>query len=325
MRLMNVKLREPRGQGRLQEGFLMAMSLSSYSIRLAAALVTAATMGCSGAEDQSTATRSPDDLDAGVSRNDAGGRDVDAMVPRRICDGSSAIRFAFSFAVDRFADSASVLYDLGSDYLYVDGTCHYWLDQPTDVVDEYRSWRPVREGVLTAEQEGALYGAVGYDDFSQAPPCPTAAPAGDVSVARMWDGERVHSCVGGLEAPPGWPMRAELYSSALPVHGPLRIKVSVVPVTVNDLTYEWPLDDPIANYLADGLDESFRIDDDAAVEALTRLRERLIADATQKPGYYRGHIGILPVDDVLVPGQGYALAMRDDLPFTNGNGRWSPP
>jgi hypothetical protein len=106
----------------------------------------------------------------------------------------------------------------------------------------------------------------------------------------------------------------------------MRIKVSEVPVTANDLMYDWPLDVPIANFLVDyDGDESFRIDDADDVNALARLRERLIADATQTPGYYRGHIGLRPGGDVVAPGHGYALAVRDELPFTDGDGKWNPP
>jgi hypothetical protein len=279
-------------------------------------------MGCT--DDPSSSVQVSDGLDAGAG-NDAGVSDAQTVVSRRICDSSSQIRFAYSFAVDRFFPAVSILYDLGSDYLYVDGTCHYWVDQPTIIVDEYKDWRPVREGILTADQEVALHAAVGYDDFSQAPACPRV-DGFDLSTVRLWDGERVHLCTGGLVAPPGWPMRDELYSAASPVSGPMRIKLSAVPVSAKDLKYEWPLEDPAANYVVDyNSNESFRIDDHGGVQALTQLRERLIADATQTPGYYPGHIGILPGDDVLEPGQGYALAVRDELPFTDGNGRWSPP
>jgi hypothetical protein len=71
--------------------------------------------------------------------------------------------------------------------------------------------------------------------------------------------------------------------------------------------------------------KSFRIDDAAEAEALRQLRERSIGDAAQTPGYFPGHIDILPGDDVLAPGFGYALAVRDDLPFTDSDGQWSPP
>jgi len=258
-------------------------------------------------------------VDAGANGNDSG-------VSRRICDGSSEIRFAFSYGDDRSPETTSVLYDLGGDYLYVDGTCHYWVDNPSIIPDEYRDWRAPREGILTTEQEVALQAAVGYNDFSQAPACPSLIGVADASVARMWDGERVHLCPGGLDAAPDWPMRTELYSAAYPVQGPMRIKVSTVPVDDKDLKYEWPLGDPVATYLVDYRDrKSFRIGDAAEVEALRLLRERVIADATQTPGYFPGFIEILPGDDIPTPGQGYALAVRDDLPFTDSDGQWSPP
>jgi hypothetical protein len=310
------------------------ISASWQWVQLAAVAWTATVaIGCTDKPSSSLQMQMHDGPDSGA-RIDAGGSDAQAVVSRQICDGSPQIRFAYGFADDRFPAVSSILYDLGSDYLYVDGTCHYWVDQPTAIVDEYndqpiiivdeyRYWRPVREGILTADQEVALHAAVGYDDFSQAPACPSVAA--DVSTARLWDGERVHLCRGGLLAPPDWPMRAELYSAASPVSGPMRIKLSTVSVSARELKYEWPLDDPAANYLVDyNSNESFRIDDEGGVQALMRLRERLIADATQTPGYYAGYIGIMPGDDVLQPGQGYALVVRDELSFTDANGQWSP-
>jgi hypothetical protein len=291
-------------------------ALQGFQRQLLALIITG-TFACT--DEQGHAARFPDRMDAAASQGDA------AAISRPICDGSSTIRFAFAFAIGSFEYQASVLYDLGLDFLYVDGTCHYWIDEPSIVPDEYKYWRPVREGTLTQEQEAALHEAVGYDDLSKAPVCGVTA-AVDVSPAMMWNGERTYKCTGDLVAPPGWPLRPDLYSVGSAVDGPMRMKVSVVPVGTNDLQYEWPLAGPIANYLVDYDSEaSFRIDDRAEANALRSLRERLIADATQTPGYYRGHIGILPGSDVLEPGQGYALAVRDELPFTDGNGKWSPP
>jgi hypothetical protein len=121
----------------------------------------ARTMGCTNEWTQSIRP---------TDRQDASARQMDAAaVSRRICAGSSSIRFAYAFPASSFEYQTSVLYDLGSDFLYVDGACHYWVDEPSITPDEYKYWRAVREGTLTQDQEAALHAAVGYDDFSKAP------------------------------------------------------------------------------------------------------------------------------------------------------------
>lgn len=290
----------------------------------AVAMNAAAVAGCAG-EEAASAPRLR--MDASADVEDAGRDGASEAVSRRICDGSTDIRFAFSYAPGAGAPPHIVsLYHLGVDFLYVDGACRYWVDQPSSIPDEYRLWRPVREGVLTPVQEAALHAAVAYDDFSNAPACTDLSEAQDVDVARIWDGKRVHLCSGSLEAPPDWPLRGELYAAGAAVGGPVRIQLSKVPVDEIELKYAWPLGDSPSMYVVDGDEsKSFRIEEAAAAQSLRRLREEAIEEAAQTPGYFRGYIGILPGDDVLEPGEGYALAIRDDLAFTNAEGRWSPP
>jgi hypothetical protein len=57
----------------------------------------------------------------------------DAAPTRRICDGSDDIRLAYRVPVQptRVLAFTAELYDLGADFLYVDGHCHYWLQEPS--------------------------------------------------------------------------------------------------------------------------------------------------------------------------------------------------
>src|SRR4051812_39044772 len=61
---------------------------------------------------------------------------ADAAPTRRICDGSDGIRLAYSIPVQpmRVLAFTAELYDVGTSFLYVDGHCHYWVQQanPTD-------------------------------------------------------------------------------------------------------------------------------------------------------------------------------------------------
>jgi hypothetical protein len=68
----------------------------------------------------------------------------DGAVPSRICDGSGSIRLAYrSSAPGRVVDYTAVLSELGYDFLYVDGGCHYWIQDPgtPNSQDDYRMWR----------------------------------------------------------------------------------------------------------------------------------------------------------------------------------------
>jgi hypothetical protein len=248
----------------------------------------------------------------------------DAAPARRICDGSDGIRLAYWVPVQPtrvFAFTAE-LYDLGGEFLYVDGHCHYWLQEP-DPTDKYVVWRPYREGVLTAVQEAALHDTVSYDDFAAgAPPC-MGPLASDASPERVWDGIAVHSCNGILQAPVGWPMRGELAASATPMTGAMRVMVGSESVPDNAPVYPWPLAGTPASYEIEyqasmAFGKSTLVTDAAEVAALRALRDRAIADVIVAPGYFYNIIFVEP--------KGTAISMRDDVPFANQpGGLWAPP
>jgi hypothetical protein len=248
-------------------------------------------------------------------------------ISRRICDGSTNIRFAFGYEPGgQVLPYTSVLYDLGGDFLFVDGTCQYWIQQPSIIQDEYGRYRAFREGVLTPEQETALHETVSYDDFSAAPAC-AARETMDADIARVWDGTRVYRCPGGgLQVSPDWPLRTELYASASPVGGPVRIQVGKTTVVASGFVHDWPLEVSPDQYLIDDGDtKSFRVDDTASVEALRSLRDAALTNAAQAPGAWQGVIRIEPAGYVPDGDIGYVLSVRDELPFTDTAGLWSPP
>jgi hypothetical protein len=304
---------------------LAAMTLS--------AAITAV-VGCTGESETSAPRPSVPSLDrdagidAGADAIDAGDSGGIQTAGSRICDGSTEVRFVFSNLPGGMPEPAiQSLYDLGGDFLYVDGSCHYWVAQPGSIQDEYRLWRSTRAGVLNPTQEAILHAAVAYDgEISTVLTCTDVEGAQDVDIARIWNGRRVYRCDGDLEIPPDWPLRDELYAAGAPVDGPVRIQLSKVAVSEIELKYASPLGDSPSNYIVEGEGAlSFRIDEPDAVRALRQLREEAIDNASQTPGYFRGYIAILPGDDVLAPGEGYALAVRDELPFTDADGQWSPP
>jgi hypothetical protein len=247
----------------------------------------------------------------------------DTAPPRRICDGTDGIRLAFWIPVQatRVLAFTAELYDLGADFLYVDGHCHYWVQEPDTA--PHVVWRPYREGVLTAAQEAALHDTVSYDDFAAgAPPC-KGPLASDQSPERVWDGIEVYSCNGILQAPADWPMRDALSASAAPLTGAMRVMVGSQSTLDNTPIYPWPLAGTPASYEIEyqasmAFGQSTLVTDATEVAALRALRDRAIADALVAPGYFYNIIYVEPKDTV--------ISMRDDVPFANQpGGLWAPP
>src|SRR5437868_3421872 len=77
---------------------------------------------------------------------------------RRICDGSDTIRLAYKLdgGNGQIEPFTVAIVEVGWQFLYVDGHCHYWVQRP-DVgdgdVDPSGQLAPFREGVLTPDQE----------------------------------------------------------------------------------------------------------------------------------------------------------------------------
>jgi hypothetical protein len=266
---------------------------------------------------------SGDDVRVNTLR-DAGGTVVadGGLAPaRRICDGSDEIRFGYWTPVSprSVRPFTLVLYDLGNEFLYVDGHCHYWVDRPGLPNDEYRRWRSYREGVLTQSQEQSLHDAVSYDDFSKLPRCGPGALEGSPTV--LWNGVETRMCQALAGVPDGWPARDELYAAGHVVSGGVRIVVGIDPVPDDAPLYAWPLSGlveyEIPYAMANDWGQSSLISAPADVEALRTLRDRAIADATAEPGRFYGLI--------YLQAKGYAAVIRDDLPFTDrAHGLWVP-
>jgi hypothetical protein len=272
--------------------------------------------------------------DAGTSADEQAGSAGDAArIVRRICDGSSDIRFAFAYmstgSVQTFTDE---LYELGVDFLYVDGTCHYWVREPSFRQDEYRYWRGYREGTLAEDEERQLHDLVGYDEVAPNGPLARACSGTfgmfDAPVARLWDGEHVQGCNGNPDLSPDWPLRDQFYDEGSPLAGPMRIEVGLDAVpTVYKHVYEWPLSRPPNDYWSDyDAPKSIGVTDPEEADALRRLRDQAFADFEANPNSFFGLIITEPPNFVPpMPGQTVDMSMRDELPFTDENGQWSPP
>jgi hypothetical protein len=273
-----------------------------------------AALGCGAAHDLTG-----DGASGGASSESASDDNSLVLAERRICDGSSEMRVAIAvFGGGQLAPFTSVFSELGFDFLYVDGSCHYWTHQPGTVVDTYQEWRPYREGVLTPAQERQLHDAVSYDGAQVGSTCGLGPVVLDGSGYSFWDGNE-YRCFDGF--PAGSTLQAELYVAGTAVTGPLRIQVGRDGLLPVQIVHDWPLDEPIDRYVIDyGETRSFRIDDGTAVSALRALREQALTEGAAGWGYFPNIIAIGPRDQ----DRSYVLSIRDELPFADADGRWSP-
>jgi hypothetical protein len=248
---------------------------------------------------------------------------VDEMsqaVERRICDGSAGVRLAIVYGGGGPPlPYTSVLSELGYDFLYVDGTCHYWAHQPVSVADEYSLWRPYREGVLTPADEQRLHDVVSYDG-APAGTCVPQTGVFDAGSTVLWDGRESRSCADDVFAASG-PLRTELFESATAVTGPMRIQVGKDSYPEAPVVYDWPLAVPIGQYVIEyGETRSFRIEDVTATSALRALRDQAIEASEASSQYFMGVIAVRsPGDD-----ESYFMSLRDELPFSVADGSWVP-
>lgn len=216
----------------------------------AVAAIIGCSLACGAAEDRVPGRLDDGSVAVNSPKGDSPTENSPASIERRICDGSDGIRLALGHGGGgEPAPYTSVLSELGYDFLYVDGGCHYWAHKPLSAADEYYLWRPYREGVLTLADEQRLHDAVNYDGF----PADTCAPriaVFDAGAAFVWDGQRFRSCADDTFEASG-PLRTELYDKATAVAGPMRIQVGKDSYPAAQVVYDWPLDAPIDQFVTE--------------------------------------------------------------------------
>ena len=234
--------------------------------------------------------------------------------------GSSGIRLAMGYGGGGPPSPyTSVLSELGYDFLFVDGNCHYWAHQPSVVVDELAQWRPYREGVLAPVDEQRLHDAVSYDGVPT-DACAPPEPVFDAGAAFLWNGREGSPCADDIYVASG-SLRLELYEAATAVTGPMRIQVGKDSYPDPRVVYDWPLAMPVEQFVIDYEETtSFRVDDVAAVAALRSLREQVMAGAEASPAAFPGLVAIRSSGS----NETYYMSMRDELPFVDADGRWQP-
>jgi hypothetical protein len=276
--------------------------------------------GCGAAEDRADDHSANGAAGANSQAEDTPNATSQASVERRICDGSAGIRLAMGYGGGGPPfPYTSVLSELGYDFLYVDGSCHYWAHQPLSVADEYYLWRPYREGVLTPADEQRLHDAVSYDG-APAVACVPRAAVFDAGAAFLWDGRGLRSCADDVFDATG-PFRAELFGAGTAVTGPMRIQVGQDSYPEPPVVYDWPLAAPIGHFVIEyGQTLSFRIDDATGATALRSLRDQAIEASEASSRYFIGTIAVRSSDG----NESYFMSLRDELPFASADGLWVP-
>ncbi|MFZ5896825.1 MAG: hypothetical protein ACOY0T_37560 [Myxococcota bacterium] len=213
------------------------------------------------------------------------------------------------------------LYELGTSFLYVDGRCRYWVQDPSNE-DSYVPWRAYHEGELAESQEQRLHTAISYDDVAKRPPC-IGPLATDGSPVAVWDGENTLVCAGQVQAEFDWPMRAELFSEGKELTGAMRVEVGRDYIPPKARIYDWPLVVPPSAYETNYSEaaqngQSKLVDDPGDASAVRALRAQVLADVATMPE--------VPFDIVFVAPKGYVMSFRDHLPFTGrADGLWQSP
>ena len=259
--------------------------------------------------------------------NSTGHQDVPGSASAGPCDGTGGIRraIAVSGQVGRALSYSAVQLELGYQYIYVDGTCRYWVS-PTWSGGSLAVWGAIHEGVLTSEEASQIGNSIRYGDTGAfSTQCPSSTSVHDSPPIYLYNGEQVEVCWPDAEliqsALLQWnKLFPSLYSRGTPVDGALRIEVgisSVLPTWVP--TYSWPIESSIEDFVVDpqfanAVGVSFKIEDAASVAALLSLRSQFIKDCESLNTAGRG----IPLS------AGYSLFMREELPFTDVHGLFAP-
>jgi hypothetical protein len=225
-----------------------------------------------------------------------------------------------------------VMWENGSRFVYVDGTCRYWALPPLP------RWAEVRTGVLTPLEEQALISRLRYESWSGwAGELHPGSGLLDADVVILSEGMRPPAtvlCFGGCIGAPVPPelqgvaggladLAAELWSAGVPVSGDVwfvlvREEVSELPVQY----WDWPLAAD-ASGLAIGELEASELAwghghraSAADADALRALRAEFASSPVAEL------VPHLPIKDAR--GDRYKLFLRDAMPYEDEAGLIRP-
>jgi prepilin-type processing-associated H-X9-DG protein len=245
---------------------------------------------------------------------------------QELCDGSESIRLQYTNGGGFGARYSGFLHPLGSQYLFVDGHCRFWVS--TDV------WLGTRVGTLTTEQASALEARLGYAEFD--------AIDGDWETAGCFDGPTWTVEAGGARIScycgcfdddvPAEVLEmgeaidevaAALWVDGTDYDGPLRVAAEEITQSVQDdqLHFDWQTWPLAASITAATFGADTSTHDPMAGMPINDPAEREAARALRTE-YVSSHGTIPSTDDGFLPvtadGAYYAVLMRDVVPWDPG-------
>lgn len=249
----------------------------------------------------------------------------DQETPKPLCDpmDATAGRVALENADGGLLPPGlAMLYDNGAAYLFVDGQCHYWANDPS------QPWEETRTGVLdadTAAQLGASLHFGAWDDLRGTWENPGSIVA-DGPTLIFDNAQHAVVCVSRCEGPTIPTAVTEmsdelvddvqgLWDRGAAADSALRV-LAVASDPGPGIPYvDWPLARPISDFTSTSpapFGQGILEDDPASVQALKDLRR----------SFLRGDHGafvwnMLPVTS---GGADYQLYVRDALPFEDAHG-----
>lgn len=246
-----------------------------------------------------------------------------------ICDGSEDLRLAMVLTGGGQVDN-EIVREIGFAYLYVRGTCEYWVLPTLDGV----LWPDTRTGVLTLESEEALSRALDYGDLADVAGSWDSESLFDASTLLVSDGTHTMACYGGCDQGPEaaqdlWGEQGQieaLWEHSAPYLGPVRVSVvGWSDSTIDELGMPWPMANDPWSLAIDGdndpehqAGDSVLIDDPLEAATLRDLRRRYreddLLEGTPNALQAYGHLTFEEGTDL------FQLWIRDALPLEDETG-----
>lgn len=274
-----------------------------------------------------TETAGSDTLDPDSSSSGATGEPGWAQ----ICDGSNELRLAMVLGGGGLVDH-EIEREIGFRYLYVLGTCEYFVLPSIDGVP----WPDARTGVIDPATEEELSRALRYAGLADVAGSWSTGGLSDGTTLLVSDGTHTVACYGGCEDGPagaralwselGW--IDVLWAEGEGYAGPLRISViGWADATLDEVGVQWPLPmDPWSIAIDGEIDpapqagETLLVDDPEQVATLRELRRQYREDDLLEgiPNALHAYGHLTFTDE---GGQDlFQLWMRDSLPIEDATG-----
>jgi hypothetical protein len=251
-----------------------------------------------------------------------------------ICDGSDGLRLAMALGGGGLIEN-ELERALGFKYLYVLGTCEYYVLPSIEGV----RWPDARTGVIDKATEEALSRAIDYGGLAGIAGSWGTDNVSDGSTLLVSDGAVTVACYAACEQGPAaaqalWIEQKvwtdKLWEQGEPLLGALRISVVGSPGAAMEPAFDpepWPLAaEPWSLAAEESVDTNYptvRIDSGDDLETLRELRQKYREDDEPPANslYMHGHLQFHDMAGVDL----FRVWIRDSLPIEDDDGRVALP